>query len=200
MVTAVGSGKTIVKAYLSDGSNGSAFKGECVVCVGSQPVTEVKFKQKEFTIKVNESLNLLDQVSVLPENADFKSITWKVSSSGFNIKDGIGSSNFIGVYEITAQSEDGQASDKCTVHVDEDVPLKGFSVEPKDLSIDISVSTFDRDALLNMLKINFNPTNASVLFGAVPAIRSIEFESSNPEVLEQESRTKYNVKKWELLN
>lgn len=195
LVTAVGSGKTIVKAYLSDGSNGSAFKGECVVCVGSQPVTEVKFKQKEFTIKVNESLNLLDQVSVLPENADFKSITWKVSSSGFNIKDGIGSSNFIGVYEITAQSEDGQASDKCTVHVDGDVPLKGFSVEPKDLSIDISVSTFDRDALLNMLKINFNPTNASVLFGSVPAIRSIEFESSNPEVLEQESRTKYNVKK-----
>ena len=46
-----------------------------------------------------------------------------------------------------------------------------------------------------MLKINFNPTNASVLFGSVPAIRSIEFESSNPEVLEQESRTKYNVKK-----
>lgn len=57
------------------------------------------------------------------------------------------------------------------------------------------MSTFDRDALLNMLKINFNPTNASVLFGSVPAIRSIEFESSNPEVLEQESRTKYNVKK-----
>lgn len=46
----------------------------------------MKFKQKEFTIKVNESLNLLDQVSVLPENADFKSITWKVASSGFNIK------------------------------------------------------------------------------------------------------------------
>ena len=131
LITAVGEGKTTVKAYLSDGSNDNSvqFKGECQVFVCSVPVEKVVVQQKEIKIKRNETIQLKAQV--YPENATFSSIEWSgnnVTSDGF-----FAGSKKVGEVVAYAKSEDGLFSDTCVIYIQGDIPAQSLKIEPREL-------------------------------------------------------------------
>lgn len=156
LITAVGKGKTTVKAYLSDGSNGNDFKGECQVFVCSVPVEKIVVQQKEIKVKRNETIQLKAQV--YPENATFSSIEWSgnnVTSDGF-----FAGSKTVGEVTAYAKSEDGLFSDTCVIYIQGDIPAQSLKIEPRELSIDMSQQ--DIKDFMGLFKYSYYPENASI--------------------------------------
>ncbi|MDD2951759.1 MAG: Ig-like domain-containing protein [Parabacteroides sp.] len=177
LITAVGEGKTTVKAYLSDGSNDNnvQFKGECQVFVCSVPVEKVVVQQKEIRIKRNETIQLKAQI--YPENATFSSIEWSgnnVTSDGF-----FSGSKTVGEVIAYAKSEDGLFSDTCVIYIQGDIPAQSLKIEPRELSIDMSQQNI-KD-FMGLFKYSYFPENASICDDVI--LKIPKFTIEDEEVL-----------------
>ncbi|MBR3356335.1 MAG: Ig-like domain-containing protein [Solobacterium sp.] len=124
-VTAVKSGTTVIRAEANDGHS----FGTCTVTVVTT-VTGIKLEQEAMTLRVGTSETL--QVSVLPEDADNKNVTWSSSDPSAVTVDQNGRVTAVadhGIEEpsqavITVTTKDGGYTASCTVTVED--PINAF--------------------------------------------------------------------------
>ena len=115
--TATGRGLATLTATTTDGSNLSA---SCIVNV-VQPVTSITIPESRINLKAGEYKIL--EASVLPENANDRSITWSSSDpSVARVENGVVFALNDGIAEIQAEANDGYgATAKCTITVGTEV-------------------------------------------------------------------------------
>ncbi len=102
-VTSAGKGVVTITATTTDGSN---LSDSCIVTV-EQLVTEITLDPQAKTLNVGESFTLSS--SVLPENANDKSVTWSSSNTNVASVDTLGNVTALrrGSATITATTKDG---------------------------------------------------------------------------------------------
>lgn len=119
-VVAVSDGETTITATTADGG----FTASCEVTVTSIPVGGVLFDVSEITLTVGDQQKL--NVTVLPDNATNKTLTWTSSEESvatINELSGMITAMTEGTTKITATSADGSRSASCTVTVSAGTPI-----------------------------------------------------------------------------
>ena len=120
-VTALSLGEAVITATAADGSGVTA---SCTVTVGRVPVASVLLDKSEATLNAGESLTLA--VTILPEDATDKSVTWTSSNDDVATvsSDGVVTAVGAGTADITATANDGSGlSATCVVTVKEQVTI-----------------------------------------------------------------------------
>lgn len=133
VVTAVGEGRTVIKAITEDGRKTAICEVE--VSIVQIPVESISVEPESVTLEVGEKFTV--KATVLPEDATDKSVVWissnpdvaTVNSEGMVTAVGRGS------LTVTARSRDGKVSADCTVSVI--ISVDGVSLEPEVLSLKI---------------------------------------------------------------
>lgn len=107
VVTGVGEGDAVITVTTQEGN----FKAECTVHVDKVAVKNIdRISEKNVTLNVNSSMNL--EVNVLPENATYKSITWKSSNESIVSVDQTGKMTAKSSgYAIVTATADGKTTD-----------------------------------------------------------------------------------------
>lgn len=150
-------GKAVVKVSLK---NDPAIYSECKVTVKDPVihVSSVTLSAHTKSIYIGKTTKL--SVNVLPENATDKSVTWKSSDTKIAkvASDGTITGISEGKVTITAKSNDGGISDKCTVTVKRIVPE---SIKLNVTSISLKVGK-DYDLVATVLP--ENTTNKKVIW------------------------------------
>ena len=122
-VTSTGKGVATITATTTDGSN---LSDSCIVTV-EQLATEITLEPQAKTLNVGESFVLLP--TVLPENANDKSVTWSSNSPTVASVDSLGNVTALkrGTATITATTKDGSnLNASCVVAVLQ--PVTGISL------------------------------------------------------------------------
>ena len=129
-VTAIKAGTAVIKVSTADGS----FTAECNVTVREKGsvifVTRVELNKTELTLRVGKSETLI--ATVLPEDAEDKSVTWSSSDPSVATVDQNGKVTAVadtGIGNpasavITVTTNDGSYTASCTVAVED--PINGF--------------------------------------------------------------------------
>ena len=114
-VSGIKPGNAVITVVTEDG----AFKAECKVRV-NEPVTSLDVDKSEMTLHNGETGEL--KATVLPENADNKTVVWTSSDEKVAIvENGKVTGVSKGTAVITAKTEDGGFLDVCTVNVRQNV-------------------------------------------------------------------------------
>lgn len=110
-VSGVNVGKAVITVTTEDGE----FTAECAVQV-NEPVASIKLNKNEITLHNGETEELT--ATVLPENADNKTVIWSSSDESVaTVKDGKVTGIGKGTANITAKTEDGGFVDVCSATV-----------------------------------------------------------------------------------
>ena len=120
-VTALSLGEAVITATAAGGSGVTA---SCTVTVGRVPVASVLLDKSEATLNAGESLALA--VTILPEDATDKSVTWTSSNDDVATvsSDGVVTAVGAGTADVTATANDGSGlSATCVVTVKEQVTI-----------------------------------------------------------------------------
>ena len=130
-ITAVGGGTAKVKAIAS---NGKAVA--CKVTVPYVAVTSVNLQVTNAEVYVGDEINVSDDMSILPENATDKSVTWTSSNTSIATVDQNGKVKCVGVgtATITAKSVDG-AEGVCTVKV-RGIPVISVTLDQANYTVE----------------------------------------------------------------
>lgn len=132
LVTALRPGKTKVCAVSRDGG----FRGECEVEVLKKTVsvTGVSLDADSRTLEIGETLQLT--ATVLPENADDKSLKWESSAPEIASVNQKGLVNALAEGEavITATSDDGGKTATCKVKC-KTIPVTEIELDPTDVEL-----------------------------------------------------------------
>lgn len=182
LVTAVSSGTATIKATAADGSGKY---GSCVVTVKT-PVTGLLFSQTPVTLQKNGTIDLSDQLTISPSDADNKTLTWSSSDSNYAsvseqgvvtiLKDSGTMQNV--TVNITAATTDG--SDKSATFTITIAPIKVTSME-----LSASELSLTKDESVNLSVANMMPSNATV--------QTVSWSSSDLSVATVDSTGKVTV-------
>lgn len=125
-VTAKNNGETVITAKLGNSTD------VCIVKVVSIPVESVSLDKKTLELVKGEKGVL--KATIMPENADNKSITWSSSNESIATVDenGVVNALSIGNCEITATA--GACSDICNVSVS-GIPVESVTLNPEKLEL-----------------------------------------------------------------
>lgn len=161
-VTAKKAGEASITATTSNGKTAT-----CIVKVNkaqTQEVTGITLKQKDHTINVGESLQLV--ATIEPSNAANKTISWSSSNDKVATvsKSGVVKGINAGKVTITAKTNNNKTA-TCIIRVS--IPAKSISINKK--STTLSVGSTEK------LSVTFNPTNTSS--------KEITWTSSNKSIV-----------------
>lgn len=133
VVTAVGEGRTVIKAITEDGRKTAIC--EVDVYIVQVPVESVAVEPESLTLEVGEQFTL--QAVVLPEDATDRSVVWISSNPDVASvsSEGVVTANGRGSLVVTARSQDGKVSADCQVTVV--ISVDGVTLEPDKLSLKI---------------------------------------------------------------
>ena len=148
-VTAISEGTATITATTNDGTNLSA---SCEVTVTPKTVKSISLDEKAITLERNETAQLT--VTVLPEDADNKAVTWSSDDESIATVDDEGTVTAIseGTATITATTNDGtNLSASCEVTVTPKT-VKSISLDKEKLNIKIGQSEY--------LKVTVSPIDA----------------------------------------
>lgn len=174
VVTGVSEGTATITVTTEDGGKTDT----CTVTVNDNnqeeviPVTEVKFDMElaeGVSLVVNKGTTYPVTVTVLPENATNKNVTWNSSDENIaKVENGVVTGISEGTAIITVTTEDGgkTASIPITVASNEVVPVESVSLNKQTLSLEVGDTT--------NLVVSFNPSNASN--------KNVKWTSSNEKV------------------
>lgn len=174
IITAIKPGKAIIRAITEDGG----FTAECAVTV-VQPVASVTISPKSANLIVGKNATL--SASVLPTNADNKSITWSSSDSSIASvsESGIISAVSPGVAQIYASSNyNPEIKDFCEVTVIQ--PVTGLNLDKNEMEMVEDESTRLQATVLpdnaSNKKVNWTSSDISIAMvsgdGTVYAIKA----------------------------
>ncbi len=176
VVSAVGTGTATITVTTTDGEK----TDECVVNVGLAPiaVTDVMLGDTLLTLGIGDAITLT--ATVLPENADDKSVTWSSSDEAVvTVEAGVVTAVEEGRAIITVTTVDGGKTAICTVTVNPAVvPLENLELEEGEVSIGIKVEGDENYAPLALTPI-FTPATATD--------KGIVWESENEEIVTVEN-------------
>ena len=164
-VTSAGKGVASIIATTTDGTN---LSDSCIVTV-EQLVTEVTLEPQAKTLNVGESFTLAS--SVLPENANDKSVTWSSSDATVTSVDTLGKVTALkrGAATITATTNDGSdLSASCMVTVLQ--PVTGITVNEHNHTLKYNGS----DTFSFKLTASTTPSNANT--------SAVQWTSSNENI------------------
>lgn len=151
LVTAKSQGTAVITAKTEDGG----FTASCVVEVKKVPVKGVTLNKTSLNLDVGDSVRL--KVTVNPDNATNKSVTWKSSNSAVASVDskGLVTAKSEGKAQITVKTADGGYTAYCTVNVNDDdyVPVTGISLNKTSASV--------YEGKVIVLKATITPQNAT---------------------------------------
>lgn len=174
IITAIKPGKAIIRAITEDGG----FTAECAVTV-VQPVASVTISPKSANLIVGKNATL--SASVLPTNADDKSITWSSSDSSIASvsENGVISAVSPGVAQIYASSNyNPEIKDFCEVTVIQ--PVTGLNLDKNEMEMVEDESTRLQATVLpdnaSNKKVNWTSSDISIAMvsgdGTVYAIKA----------------------------
>lgn len=170
-VTAVGGGRTTIYATTDDtDDSGKKVSAACEVSV-TVPVTGVKLSQNQQTLTLESGSNTCTlTATVLPEDADNKSVKWSSSDPlvATVSQAGIVQALKVGTAVISVKTDDGSFEDKCTVTV------KAASVHVSSVLLDKSGTLTLKPGETLTLKETVLPENATD--------KSVVWTSDNPSV------------------
>lgn len=108
-VTGTATGNAIITA------DAGGKTGECRIAVVNIPVESVTVSQHELQMTEREVQRLT--ATVLPENADNKTVTWTSSDERVAVVNGAGEITAVGAGEAIIKAQAGNVTDECTVTV-----------------------------------------------------------------------------------
>lgn len=108
-VTGIATGNAIITA------DAGGKTGECRIAVVNIPVESITVNQHELQMTEMEVQKL--SATVLPENADNKTVTWTSSDERVAVVNGAGEITAIGAGEAVIKAQAGNVTDECTVTV-----------------------------------------------------------------------------------
>ena len=112
VVTAVSEGTATITVTTADGD----FTATSAITVIPPPVESISLNETTITLVVGDEFILI--ATVLPENAENKTVTWLSSNSDVvTVEDGVLTATAIGVANITATTEDGNRTANTTIAV-----------------------------------------------------------------------------------
>ena len=157
LVTAIGTGLAVVTVSALDGSGETA---ECNVSVRSRDAESISLNEDELDLKTGEAFQLT--ATVLPENADDRSVTWKSDNPAVAKVDDSGYVQAMspGTAVITATNSGGiyLLSASCTVTVTDPIKLvESITLDSTDLTL-----TVNRTVLISASVQPMDATNREV--------------------------------------
>ncbi len=140
-LTAVGTGITTITCKAANG-----VRAQSVVSVSPKIVQSVSVNHQSSDLSVGDNLQLTS--SVLPANATNKNVKWFSSNENVALVDDAGNVTAVGTgyCSIYAKADDGSGKfDRCLIHVDGPIALKG------DINGDGKVSVTDAVSVIDMI-------------------------------------------------
>ena len=142
-------------------------------------VTGISFEITSAKMNVGKKLNLQSRMTITPNNATNKEVTW--SSSNSNVaevnKDGVVTTKSVGTAIITAKSNNGKTA-TCTITVSNS--NTGSDVAVTGISFEITTAKMNVGKKLNLkTRMTITPSNATN--------KEVTWSSSNPSVAEVNS-------------
>ena len=130
-VTAISSGTVTISATTVDGAKVAAC--EITVSVAYIPVQSVEFEVDGISVQMGETRSL--SVTVLPENATNKNITWSSTDPDVAVVDENGNMTAVGLgYTFIEATADGKTG---YLYVSVMPRLESLSIEPENLTLEI---------------------------------------------------------------
>ena len=108
-VTGIAKGNVVITA------DAGGVKGECRIAVVNTPVESITINQEDFELNELDTRTLT--ASVLPENADNKTITWTSSDESVAIVNGAGKVTALCAGETVITAKAGNMTDECRITV-----------------------------------------------------------------------------------
>lgn len=138
VVTGRAAGKAVITVKTPDGLYSSSCEVNVVI-----PVEQVIFAEKDLYVEVETGCAL--SVTVLPEDATNKRVIYQSLNPSIALTGGPAVYGVTtGTTQIVALSEDGNASDTCTLHVME--PVTGIMLNENSITLDKRMLTFQLEA------------------------------------------------------
>ncbi|MBQ7563790.1 MAG: Ig-like domain-containing protein [Lachnospiraceae bacterium] len=160
IVTAVGSGHTVLTAYTKDGK----FNASCDIWVSDREIaaTEIALDKKELTIGEGETATLSAVIS--PADATDKTVVWESSAPQYaSVTNGTVTGIKAGNATISVKNADGSLSAKCTVNVEKEeekiINVTGVSLSTTELKM-----TVGEERALSAAVLPANATNRNVVW------------------------------------